>query len=630
MLNIKKLSFSIGGSILFNETSVNIPTGQKVGIVGRNGTGKTSLFKLIRNEWTVDSGLIEIPRHFRIGGVEQEAPATNDSLIETVMQHDKERTSLLAEAESATDPNRIAEIQIRLVDIDAYSAEARASIILSGLGFDNKAQLRPCHEFSGGWRMRVALGGVLFSNPDILLLDEPTNYLDLEGAIWLENFLAKYKNTILVISHDRELLNRAVTGILHLTDKKLNYYSGNYDQFDKERRMKLEQLQSLKRKQDNQRAHIQSFVDRFKAKASKAKQAQSRMKQLEKMEPIIALSENTVASFQFNASKELPPPLVSIDKGSVGYNGVPVLKNLNLRLDQDDRIALLGANGEGKSTLSKLIADRIKLIDGKHGKSNKLKVGFFAQHQLDELVRGETPLQHMMRLKSSEPIHQLRARLGSAGIDTNIANTKVELLSGGQKARLLMIIAAIEDPHILILDEPTNHLDIESREALVLALNQFQGAVILVSHDSHLVEMVADRLWLVQDGEVNSFHGDMDEYKKMLLSSKSVKAEKKINKIKLINTDIDHNIENISKPTIIKKKRNTSLVKRLISDCEKNILQLEKDKARIEKKMNDPDFYSGKNISIAKKASKRHAELVVEIEIEEKSWSSLLIELEDN
>ena len=625
MLNIKRLSFSIGGTALFDEASVNIPTGHKVGIVGRNGTGKTSLFKLIRKEWTLDSGAIEIPSHFRIGGVEQEAPATNDSLIDTVMLADKERTSLLAEAEIATDPNRIAEIQIRLVDIDAYSAEARASIILSGLGFNNEAQKRPCHEFSGGWRMRVALGGVLFSNPDLLLLDEPTNYLDLEGAVWLENFLAKYKNTILVISHDRELLNRAVTGILHLTDKKLNYYTGNYNQFDKERRMKLEQQQSLKRKQDNQRAHIQSFVDRFKAK-----QAQSRMKQLEKMEPIMALSENAVASFQFNTSKELAPPLVSIDKGSVGYDGKPVLRNLNLRLDQDDRIALLGANGEGKSTLSKLIADRIELIDGKYDKSNKLKVGFFAQHQLDELVRGETPVQHMMRLKSSEPIHQLRARLGTAGIDTNIANTKVELLSGGQKARLLMVIAAIEDPHILILDEPTNHLDIESREALVLALNQFQGAVILVSHDSHLVEMVADRLWLVQDGEVNAYNGDMNEYKKMLLSGKPAKAEKKSNKVSLIDLDNEPSNETVAQVQNVKKKRNMSLVKRLISDCEKNILQLEKDKSRIEKKMNDPDFYSGENINIAKKASKRHAELILSIENEEKTWSSLLIELEDD
>jgi len=394
--------------------------------------------------------------------------------------------------------------------------------------------------------------------------------------------------------------------------------------------MKLEQLQSLKRKQDNQRAHIQSFVDRFKAKASKAKQAQSRMKQLEKMQPIIALSENAVASFQFNTSKELPPPLISIDKGSVGYDGNPVLRNLNLRLDQDDRIALLGANGEGKSTLSKLIADRIELIDGKYDKSNKLKVGFFAQHQLDELVKGETPVQHMMRLKPSEPIHQLRSRLGTAGIDTNIANTKVELLSGGQKARLLMVIAAIEDPHILILDEPTNHLDIESREALVLALNQFQGAVILVSHDSHLVEMVADRLWLVQDGEVNAYNGDMNEYKKMLLSSKSVKSEKKSKKINPIDLRDTLKDENEIKAPSLKKKRNSSLVKRLINDCEKNILQLEKDKARIEKKMNDPTFYSGENINIAKKASKRHAELILGIENEEKTWSSLLVEIEDD
>lgn len=625
MLNIKKLSFSIGGSTLFNETTVNIPTGQKVGIVGRNGTGKTTLFKLIKNEWIADSGIIEIPKHFRIGGVEQEAPSTNDSLIETVMKHDLERESLLAEAEITTDPNRIAEIQIRLVDIDAYSAEARASKILSGLGFNNSSQIKPCNEFSGGWRMRVALGGVLFSNPDILLLDEPTNYLDLEGSVWLENFLAKYKNTILVISHDRELLNRAVTSILHLTDMKLNYYTGNYDQFDKERRMKLEQIQSLKRKQDNQRAHIQSFIDRFKAKASKAKQAQSRVKQLEKMEPIIALSENAVASFQFNSSKELSPPLITIDQGSVGYDGKAVLKNLNLRLDQDDRIALLGANGEGKSTLSKLIADRIKLIDGKFDKSNKLKVGFFAQHQLDELVKGETPIQHMMRLKSSEPIHKLRARLGAAGIDTNVADTKVELLSGGQKARLLMVIAAIEDPHILILDEPTNHLDIESREALVLALNQFKGAVILVSHDSHLVEMVSDRLWLVQDGQVNSFHGDMNEYKKMLLSNKS---EKKLLQSKMGRLEINIDKKNETSNLNLKKRRNSNLLKRLINDCEKNIVQLEKDKARIETKMNNANFYKNENIAIAKKATKRHTELIESIVIEERSWSELVNELE--
>ena len=521
MLNIKRLSFAIGGKTLFTEASVNIPNGQKVGIVGRNGTGKTSLFRIIRGEWIADGGSVEVPRHLRIGGVEQEAPASNDSLIETVLKADKERASLLTEAETATDPMRIAEIQIRLADIDAYSAESRASIILTGLGFNNEAQRRPCHEFSGGWRMRVALGAVLFSRPDILLLDEPTNYLDLEGSMWLENFLAKYQSTVLIISHDRALLNRAVSSILHLSHNKLTYYSGNYDRFDSERRMKLEQQLSMKNKQDKQRQHIQSFVDRFRAKASKARQAQSRIKQLEKMQPIIALTENAVAPFRFVSSKNLPSPLISIDKGVVGYDGTAILRNLNIRLDQEDRIALLGANGEGKSTLSKLIAGRLELMNGELDRTNKLKVGFFAQHQLEELIEGENPVQHLMRLKPGETVEKIRGRLGMAGIGPDIINNAVELLSGGQKARLLMVIAVIDDPHILILDEPTNHLDIESREALVLALNEYTGAVILVSHDAHLVEMIADRLWLVQGGKVSNFDGDMKDYKKILLSSRS-------------------------------------------------------------------------------------------------------------
>ena len=375
MLSLSKISYAIEGKPLFENASATIPTGHKVGIVGRNGTGKTTLFKLIKGDLALDGGQIEVPSYFRIGGVEQEAPASQDSLLDTVLAADEERSSLLAEAETAQDATRIADIYQRLGDIDAYSAEARASAILAGLGFNFEAQQRPCHDFSGGWRMRVALAAVLFSQPDLLLLDEPTNYLDLEGAFWLEQFLAKYQKTSLIISHDRELLNKSVTGILHLSNQELSYYTGSYDQFDSERRSKLEQQSAMKRKQDAQRAHIQSFVDRFRAKASKARQAQSRLKQLEKMQPIAALSENAVAGFSFPTPAALRPPLVVIDKGQVGYETKPVLSRLNLRLDSDDRIALLGANGEGKSTLSKLLADRLPLMDGEMQKSNK-KVNF--------------------------------------------------------------------------------------------------------------------------------------------------------------------------------------------------------------------------------------------------------------
>ncbi|MCE2517163.1 MAG: ABC-F family ATP-binding cassette domain-containing protein [Alphaproteobacteria bacterium] len=576
MLTISNISFAIEGKPLFEGASASIPTGHKVGIVGRNGTGKTTLFKLIKQQLTLDGGTIDVPGYFRIGGVEQEAPANDKSLIETVLEADEERTALLAEAEGCEDPDRVPEIYQRLTDIDAYSAEARAASILSGLGFDQAAQARACHEFSGGWRMRVALGAVLFSKPDLLLLDEPTNYLDLEGAVWLEQFLAKYQNTALIISHDRELLNRSVTGILHLANHQLNYYTGSYDQFDAERRAKLDQQLSMKRKQDAQRAHIQSFVDRFKAKASKARQAQSRIKQLEKMQPIAALTENAVAGFSFPTPAELKPPLLLVTKGQVGYDGKPVLSKLDLRLDSDDRIALLGANGEGKSTLSKLFADRLPLMAGDMFKTNKLRVGFFAQHQLDELVEGDSAYTHIMRLRPDDEEKTIRARLGAAGFGADIADLQVERLSGGQKARLLMLIATIDAPHILILDEPTNHLDIESREALVLALNEFEGAVILVSHDTHLVETVADKLWLVKDGAVVNFDGDMDDYKALIMA-----AHKK------------------SKPPKDKKptdaapasRVNVGRLKNKAKDLEKKIDKFTTQKDQLEAEMSAADFY---------------------------------------
>jgi len=617
MLSLSKLYYAIEGKPLFENASAMIPTGHKVGIVGRNGTGKTTLFKLIKGDIALDGGTIDMPSYFRIGGVEQEAPASDSSLLETVLMADEERDALLKEAEIATDANRIAEIYQRLGDIDAYSAEARASAILSGLGFDHEAQLRPCHEFSGGWRMRVALGAVLFSRPDLLLLDEPTNYLDLEGAYWLEQFLAKYQQTALIISHDRELLNRSVTGILHLSQHDLTYYTGSYDQFDAERRAKLEQLDSMKRKQDAQRAHIQSFVDRFRAKASKARQAQSRLKQLEKMQPIAAISENAVAGFSFPTPAALRPPLVTIEKGQVGYDGKAILSQLHLRLDSDDRIALLGANGEGKSTLSKLIADRLPLMAGDMAKSSKLRVGFFAQHQLDELVEGDSAYQHIVRLRPEESEKHLRTKLGGAGFNNDIVDMPVEKLSGGQKARLLMLIATIDAPHILILDEPTNHLDIESREALVLALNDYEGAVILVSHDTHLVESVADRLWLVKNGTVTSFDGDMDDYKKFILQQTSGQ-----------NPSQSKQIQVKQKKTVAPKKTNPIKLKLLAKDLEEKMDVLNSQKSALETQMAQPNFYNNDGSKIAE-VTNRLSTVIEQLAETEETWLETLEKLED-
>ena len=626
MLVISNLSFAIEGKPLFEGASVTIPAGHKVGIVGRNGTGKTTLFKLIKGQLAPDSGNIEVPSYFRIGGVEQEAPASDASLLDTVLAADTERAALLLEAESCEDANRIGDIYQRLEDIDAYTAEPRASSILAGLGFSQHAQAQPCHEFSGGWRMRVALGAVLFSQPDLLLLDEPTNYLDLEGAYWLEQFLANYQKTALIISHDKELLNRSVNTILNLSHHSLTYYTGNYDQFDAERRAKLEQQHSMKRKQDAQRAHIQSFVDRFRAKASKARQAQSRLKQLERMQPIAALSENAVAGFSFPTPQALRPPLVTIEGGIVGYGEQPVLSRLNLRLDSDDRIALLGANGEGKSTLSKLIADRLPLMAGKAFKSGKLRVGFFAQHQLDELLEGESALQHILRLRAGDSEKSLRTRLASAGFNNDIVDMPVEKLSGGQKARLLMLIATIEAPHILILDEPTNHLDIESREALVLALNDYDGAVILVSHDTHLVEAVADRLWLVKDGAVTPFDGDMDEYKKLIMSSNRTSGNKtsasKANK-RSKDKEGKSNTASAKSGSASAKKTNPVKLKSEIRRLDSQIEILASQKSALEAEMLKTDFYSVNDSAEIALKTKTFSDITAQLEKAEESWLEL-------
>ena len=612
MINFKNISFSIGGVLLFDETSAFVPTGHKVGIVGRNGAGKTTLFKLILKQLNIDGGTIEIPKNFKIGSVEQEAPSNEVSLLETVLQSDLERTKLLKDAETETNPNKIAEIHIRLSDIDAYSAEARASSILNGLGFSVEDQNSPCSNFSGGWRMRVALASVLFSNPDLLLLDEPTNYLDFEGTVWLENYLFKFKNTVLVISHDRNLLNKSVNGILHLSNKKLQFYTGNYDSFDNERRVKLEQKISLKSKQDAQRAHIQSFVDRFKAKASKAKQAQSRIKILEKMKPIIVEEDQKIPKFKFDEANKFAPPLITLDNASVGYNKIEVLKNINLQINPDDRIGLLGVNGEGKSTFSKLIAKKINLMNGSLQIPQKLKIGYFAQHQLDELRPDETAFQHVYLKMKSEMPSRIRARLGAAGFSSDIMDLAVKRLSGGQKARLLLLLVVIEKPDLLILDEPTNHLDIESREALIIALNEYTGSLILVSHDAFLVERLVDRLLIVKDNSVTEFNGDIHEYRKLVLSKNNVNKNKKNN--------------NLSKESNLKNEISLSLpdLQKKLKKSEKIISDLETNKSLLEKEMLNKNFYNSENNKRVKEVNTELNKVLKLIEIEENEWEKIV------
>ena len=535
MLKIQDITYAIDGRRLFENASATIPTGHKVGFVGPNGTGKTTLFRIIRGELALEGGEIELPRRAKIGGVAQEAPASDQSLIETVLAADLERASLMAD--TSQDPSRIAEVQTRLADIDAWSAEGRASSILKGLGFDEIAQKKPCADFSGGWRMRVALAAVLFSAPDVLLLDEPTNYLDLEGTIWLESFLARYPHTVVVISHDRDLLNRAVGAILHLENKQLTFYQGNYDTFAKTRASKRAVQAAAAKKQTAQREHLQKFVDRFKAKASKAKQAQSRVKALERMELITPPEEVAKRVFSFPQPEELSPPIVAIEDAAVGYGGPDILSKLELRIDQDDRIALLGKNGEGKSTLTKLISDRLKTSAGRLTTHNKLRIGYFAQHQVDELNLDETPLQH---LQSERPDHspaKLRALMAGFGLGPDQVDTTVQKLSGGQKARLSLLLATLDAPHLLILDEPTNHLDIESREALVRALTTYSGAVVLVSHDMHLLSLVADRLWLISNGHVVPFEQDLAAYRSFLLGTPTTKNKSEKSKPKKPNRE---------------------------------------------------------------------------------------------
>ncbi|MEP1519075.1 ABC-F family ATP-binding cassette domain-containing protein [Ascidiaceihabitans sp.] len=609
MLRINDISYSVEGRPLLAGASAVIPEGHKVGLIGANGAGKTTLFKLIRGELLLDGGDISLPSKARIGGVAQEVPASETSLVDTVLAADTERASLLAE--QTEDPNRIAEIQTRLADINAWSAEARASSILKGLGFDDKEQQMPCSDFSGGWRMRVALAAVLFSQPDLLLLDEPTNYLDLEGALWLEAYLAKYPHTVIIISHDRGLLNRAVEGILHLEERNLTFYSGPYDQFARQRAERRAVQAAMAKKQQARKDHMQAFVDRFKAKASKAKQAQSRLKMIEKMDMIAAPEEAAKRVFTFPEPEEMSPPIINIEGGSTGYGDTVVLKKLDLRIDQDDRIALLGKNGQGKSTLSKLLSDRLDLMGGRMNRSTKLRIGYFAQHQVDELFVDETPLQHLQSMRPRVLQSKLRANLAGFGLGPDQAETVVGRLSGGQKARLSLLLATLDAPHMLILDEPTNHLDIESREALVEALTAYTGAVILVSHDMHLLSMVADRLWLVSDGTVKPYDDDLESYRKLLLSSdKPAKAK-------------------AAAPKVQKPSRDAMLaLKAEVRKSEDRVEKLNTMRDKLATKLADPALYEDSKLGEMEVWQKKYAEVMNALDRAEALWMQALEKLE--
>lgn len=619
MLQINDLTFDAWGRRFFDKASVSLPPGAKVGLVGRNGVGKSTLFKLILGHLHANDDEVSLPKNARIGSVDQEHPATPVSLLDTVLEADEERHSLLTRLETAN-PEEMGEIWARLIEIDSDAAPSRASEILVGLGFTQEDLARPMSEFSGGWRMRVALAAALFAEPDMLLLDEPTNYLDLEGALWLEARLVKYPHTALIISHDRELLNNSCTHILHMANAKLELYTGGYDDFEKRRAEKARLQVATKAKQDAERAHLQAFIDRFKAKASKATQAQSRMKRLAKMEPVSVTIEERVAPFTLpSPEKPLPPPLIRLEKANVGYEeGRPILKRLGLRMDLDDRIGLLGVNGAGKSTFAKLIAGALDVQSGEFHRDKKMKVGWFHQHQIEAMDPNDTPLEIIRRAMPEASEASRRSRLAQFGLPFEKQETRVESLSGGERARLLLNLVAMDAPHLLILDEPTNHLDIDSRRALLDALNDYMGAVILITHDRSLMELVADRLWLAADGTIKPFDGDMDDYAKFVLERA---------KLAVKPTQVAREATKAAAPAPPgPKKVAVEPLRRKVEAAEQVMNRRTRDLAELEAQLSDPELYV-KNPGKVAELTKRRDNAQAKLSEAEEAWMTLAEEL---
>jgi ATP-binding cassette, subfamily F, member 3 len=610
MLNLSGITVRLGGRTILDRATAALPPKSRVGLIGRNGAGKSTLMKVMIGELDADEGSIEMPKKTRIGYIAQEAPAGDATPFDTVLAADVERAQLLHDSETCEDHNKLAEIHERLIAIDAYTAPARAARILIGLGFDEEMQGQPLDNFSGGWKMRVALAALLFSEPDLLLLDEPSNHLDLEATLWLENFLKSYPAMMVVISHERDLLNNVVDNILHLEGGKTTLYSGGYDSFETQRAERAAQLAAAKASQDAQRAKLQDYVARNSARASTAKQAQSRAKALAKMQPVLAMLEDPSLTFDFPSPDELKPPLVTLDMASVGYTeGKPILERLNLRLDPDDRVALLGRNGNGKTTLARLLAAQLAPMAGEINVSGKMKVGYFTQYQVEELDGDDTPLEHMTRQMKGASPGAVRGQLGRFGFSGAKATTQVGKLSGGEKARLALALITREAPHMLILDEPTNHLDVDAREALVQALNAYEGAVVVVSHDRHMIELTADRLVLVEGGRALDYAGSLDDYTDMILGKGPAKAEGgKSNKK-----------EDRKAAAALRDKQQQ--MRKAVSDAEADMAQLEVVRSAIDRAMFDPASAGPDYATLTmSELSQRRGKIVAALEAAEARW----------
>jgi ATP-binding cassette subfamily F protein 3 len=615
MLTVSDVTYRVGGKrgrALLDHASVHVPEHSKLGLVGRNGIGKSTLLDLIRGRLLPDDGDIVLPRHCRIGFLAQEAPSGEGTPRATVLAADRERARLLAELDGDPAPGRIAEIEARLDAIGARAAPARAARILAGLGFDAAMQETPLGELSGGWRMRVALASLLFAEPDLMLLDEPTNHLDMEASLWLERYLRRYRHSFVLVSHDRMLLNAATTATLHLEAGKLTLYSGNFDAFLKARGALKARQSAVAHRQEQQRRHMQEFVDRFRYKASKARQAQSRLKALAKLEPVAMIAEAPPIELRLPEPARLRPPLITLERASVGYlPGQPVLGDLDLRLDPDDRVALLGANGNGKTTFARLLAGRLPAMTGTMTRPPKLVSGFFAQHQIEEMRPDRSAFDHLAALLPDLSQEAIRARLGGFGFGQDKAFVPVKALSGGERARLNLALVTHDAPALLILDEPTNHLDMETREELVAALGEYSGAVVLVSHDWHLVELVADRLWLVEDNTVKPFDGDLDAYRQRL--------EERDETPEVSARGGERDSRRAARRDAARQRQALEPLRRASRLAEQNAARLLAEQQALDRKLAAPGGFGGQGGTLAE-ALKRRSDLVRRIAEAEARW----------